>query len=497
MSPTPDQSLLQPEGRVLSTLESDGSRRWLYPRVAPGRFLTRRGIVAYLLIVIFTALPYIHINGKPAILLDVLHRRFTLFGLTFLPTDTVLLALLLVCLLLSIFFVTALFGRGWCGWVCPQTVYMEFVYRPIERLFTGRLGIGGRPRDNVPAWQILMMHAAYLVVSLYLAHTFLAYFVGVDQLRTWMTGSPVQHPIAFAVMVVTTALMVFDFAWFREQTCIIACPYGRFQSVLMDRQSLIISYDRRRGEPRGKQRHKVEEERIKDNQSPASSFNVHPSSDSGDCIDCTMCAQACPMGIDIRDGLQIECIGCAACIDACDAVMDKLRKPRGLIRYSSQAAMEGQPARILRPRVVAYFAIVVVLLGLMVWLIATRSLLDVTILRTAGRPFVIDGSGMVENPMRVKLTNRTDRPMRVSLAVVDRPDVRLNVSQYLLTLGPMQSWTEPLLITAPASAFARGLGTLDVTIRVSGDDGTTIDRSCRLLGPAGTDAAKGAAHARQ
>jgi len=203
------------------------------------------------------------------------------------------------------------------------------------------------------------------------------------------------------------------------------------------------------------------------------------------------------MGIDIRDGLQIECIGCAACIDACDAVMDRLRKPRGLIRYSSQAAMEGQPTRLLRPRVVAYFAIVVMLLGLMIWLIATRSPLDVTMLRTAGRPFVIDDSGLVQNPIRVKLTNRTDRPMRLTFAVLDRADVRLSVSQDLVTLGPSQSWTEPLLITAPAAAFAPGLGTLDVTIRVSSQDWTFIDRPCRLLGPAGTDAGKGAEHARQ
>ncbi len=246
-------SLLQPEEQVLSTLNADGSRCWLRPRVSPGRFLTARRRTAWILIAIFTALPFVKINGKPAMLLDFPARQFTLFGATFLATDTVFLALLLVSIFALIFLVTAFLGRLWCGWACPQTVYLEFVYRAIERIVDGTAGRGGagRPR-GFP--RTLLLLGCYLLVSLVLAHTFLAYFVGVDNLRQWLVRSPLEHPGSFLLMAITTAAMMFNFTYFREQTCIVACPYGRLQSVLLDRDSLIISYDPTRGEPRGKGR---------------------------------------------------------------------------------------------------------------------------------------------------------------------------------------------------------------------------------------------------
>ncbi len=390
--------ILESPQRVLATLERDGSRRWLYPKLALGRFLSRRRIVAWFLIALFTLLPYTRVNGKPTILLDILSRRFTLFGFTFLPTDTLLLALFAVSMILLIFFVTALLGRIWCGWCCPQTVYMEFVFRPIERLFLGRSGVGGAPRSDVAGWRYAAMYGAFFLVSVYLAHTFLAYFVGVNQLRHWMVGSPADHITAFIVVVVVTGAMMFNFAWFREQTCTIACPYGRIQSVLLDRQSLLISYDRTRGEPRGPIR-KV----------PLPVLERTASSQTkGDCIDCELCVSVCPTGIDIREGLQLECIGCAQCIDVCDSVMQKIGRSVGLIRYSSQAAMSGQKQTLLRPRVIIYPLLVAGLLGLLAILIVTKSSVDVTLLRGMGMPFVVTPSGEIENTMRVKLTNRTD-----------------------------------------------------------------------------------------
>ena len=305
-------SLPQAPSPVLSTLESDGSRRWIYPRLSRGRFWSRRRAVAYLLLALFTLVPFVRVGGRPLLLLDVIHRRFTICGVTFLPTDTVLLAAFALIWLLSIFFVTALLGRVWCGWVCPQTVYMEFVFRPIERLFTGRRGHGGRPREDVAAWRKTLMYGAYVLICLHLANTFLAYFVPVNVLHTWITSAPSQHPAGFAIVLVVTALMVFNFAWFREQTCIIACPYGRLQSVLLDRQSLVISYDVARGEPRTKSSRRVPltVERTLSRGLVTSVTESAPS--SGDCVDCTMCVQVCPTGIDIRQGLQIECIGCAS-----------------------------------------------------------------------------------------------------------------------------------------------------------------------------------------
>jgi cytochrome c oxidase accessory protein FixG len=460
---THSETLLAPNEHVLSTLEADGSRRWLHPRLAAGRFLTRRRIVAYLLIAVFTVLPFLRIGGKPSILLDITARRFTLLGITFLPTDTVLLALFMVSLLLTVFLVTALLGRVWCGWGCPQTVYMEFVFRPIERLCLGRRGTGGKPRDDIGGWRYGVMYLLFLVVSLYLAHTFLSYFVGVQRLRTWMTESPADHWMAFLVVVVVTGAMMFNFAFFREQLCTIACPYGRFQSVLLDRQSLIISYDRTRGEPRGK---------VSKTSLPV----------LGDCIDCKLCVAVCPTGIDIRDGLQLECVGCAQCIDACDGVMSRIKRPLGLIRYSSQASMAGEKQKLLRPRVIIYPALICAIVGLLTVLLLTRSPVDVMLLRGLGRPYFLTTTGDVENTMRLKVTNRSDRPQHLCVEIPGRGDIRVTtVTQGPIGLMPGQSWTEPLQLVAPSKAFT--LGVLNVTLRVKNDDGVQMDQPCRLLGP--------------
>jgi cytochrome c oxidase accessory protein FixG len=472
-----DETLLHPEGRVLSTMEQDGSRRWLTPRLSKGRFWSRRRAVAYALVALFTALPYVRINHKPAILLDLATRHFTLLGYTFLPTDTALLALLLVSFILSIFFVTALLGRVWCGWGCPQTVYMEFLFRPIERLCTGRTGTGGKPRANVPAWRLALMYLLFTLASLFLANTFLSYFVGVEQLRHWVTRSPIHHPASFLIVLATTAAILLDFAFFREQICLIACPYGRLQSVLMDRQSLIISYDPNRGEPRGPMK-----KRVSLPQAPPSYPKPAPS--TGDCIDCEMCVSVCPTGIDIRDGLQFECIGCAQCIDACDAVMTKVNRPLGLIRYSSQAAMAGQPTKILRPRVLIYSLVVIALLSLLSFLLATKPPVDVTLLRGLGRPFLVTDAGQVENPMRVKLTNRTDQPLTLRFSTPAHPSVRVQPTQDSVTLAPGQVWTEPVQLFAPTSLFT--FGTADITLRVSDNAGVNIDTPCRLIGPIGS-----------
>ena len=285
--------VLNPEERVLSTLDHDGRRRWIYPRLAQGVFWHWRRVVAYALIAVYALLPFVTIGGKPAILLDLANREFTFFGFTFLPTDTVLLAIFVVTVFLFIFFLTAIAGRVWCGWACPQTVYMEFVFRPLERLFTGTVGRGAKPKKDVPPWRIVAMYATYFVICLHLANMFLAYFVGVDKLHHWIwTSTPFQHPAPFAVVAVITGLMMFDFCYWREQLCIIGCPYGRFQSVMLDRSSAIIGYDEQRGEPRGKGRDRE-------------------AKGLGSCVDCHLCVDVCPTGIDIREGLQLECIGCA------------------------------------------------------------------------------------------------------------------------------------------------------------------------------------------
>jgi len=402
----------------------------------------------------------------------VLHREFTIFGYTFLPTDTILLTLFILVLIVGVFLMTALFGRVWCGWACPQTVYMEFVYRPIERLFEGTQGRGGKSKKSIPGWKLAAKFGVYLIVSAFLAHTFLAYFVGVENLAKWMLGSPLNHPVAFLVMAATTALMLFDFGYFREQTCIIACPYGRFQSVMLDRQSLIVTYDEKRGEPRGKKRKGAD--------------------DTGDCVDCKLCVDTCPTGIDIREGLQMECIGCAQCIDACAPVMAKLGRDTGLIRYSTQATMEGEKPKLIRPRVIFYPAIMLLVLTLFMVLLTTKKPADVLMLRNFGNPYVVMDDGQIANTMRVKITNRTDSEVTYTLSPADDRVSRIAMAQNPITVGPGLSHTEGVLVVAPRSAFTTG--GFGAKINIADGDRYSQDIDCRLLGPSGpgpTDVAPG------
>ncbi len=451
-SPAADDTPRAATDRVLPTLNVDGTRRWLRPRLSSGRFLQRRRVVAWVLIALFALLPHARVGGAPAVQLDVVHRRFTLLGATFYPTDTVLLMLLLVGVFLGIFLLTAVLGRVWCGWACPQTVYMEFLYRPIERL------VEGGARGAASRWRRAVKLTAFLAVSVFVAHTFLAYFVGVEALARWMRSSPAEHPVAFLVMATTTALMFLDFAYFREQVCLVACPYGRLQSVLLDRRSLIVAYDGRRGEPRGKL-----------------------GKAAGDCIDCWACVATCPTGIDIRDGLQMECIHCTQCIDACDAIMERIGRPRGLVRYASRDDLAGAPRRRLRPRVVLYPALIAAIWGALAWGLAHRPAAEVTILRATGSPFAVLPSGEVSNQIRVKIENHGRDERRYRLAL-DGPGLRLIAPENPVTVAGGRQATATVFVIADAADFARG--ERDVRFRIDDGEGFELTSAYRLLGPA-------------
>jgi cytochrome c oxidase accessory protein FixG len=447
--------------RVLPTLNADGTRNRIRPRPYDGRLLRARRIVAWTLMTAFIGLPFARLHGKPAMLLDVVHRQFVLFGHTYLATDGVLLMLLLLSIFLGVVLITALVGRAWCGWSCPQTVYMEFVFRPIERLFEG-------PRENQlridrqgTNLRRVLKNVVFLLLAFLLANVFLAYFVGTNALRHWVLEAPSQHPGGFSVVIVTTALVFFDFAYFREQMCTVACPYARIQSVLLDPKSLLIGYDARRGEPRSKGKAKT--------------------AGHGDCIDCQACVVACPTGIDIRQGLQLECIACGQCADACDSIMTRIAKPIGLIRYSSQQALAtGKPTSKLRPRVIVY---AVALLGLIAALLlvgGSRPSAEVTILRGLGAPFSVSGDDVV-NQLRLKVHNRGETSRDFAVTLVDLPEARLVAPELPLRVAASEQGVASFFVVVPRSAIR---GSRHVRLRV-GDAASSDVIRYTLLGPEG------------
>ncbi|HYQ42372.1 MAG TPA: cytochrome c oxidase accessory protein CcoG [Polyangiaceae bacterium] len=451
--------LIAPE-RVLPTLNADGTRNRIRPRLYPGPLHRKRRLVAWLLVVLFVALPWLEIGGKPAIFLDVVHREFSLFGHTFLATDGVLLMLLMLTIFAAIFWTTALVGRAWCGWGCPQTVYMEFLFRPIERLFEGKREHQLELDKRGMSARRLLKNLVFFALSLLLANVFLSYFVGTHALRTWVTEPPSKHLGGFLVVAITTGLVFFDFAYFREQMCTVICPYARLQSVLLDRSSLVIGYDGKRGEPRSKGKQKP---------------------GNGDCIDCQACVVACPTGIDIRQGLQLECIACAQCVDACDSIMTRIHKPLGLIRYAAQDTLEsGKPAPWLRPRVVIYSAL---LLGLLV--ILTSALLikpgaEVTVLRGIGAPFTESGPQVV-NQIRIKVRNRTLALQKYHVELSDLPSAQLIAPEDPLPVAAGEQRTTSVFVMAPRSAFTHGGRA--VHFRVTDGHGFRADLPYELLGP--------------
>ena len=462
--------LTTPPEDVLSTLNSDGTRRWLRPRVSTGRFLAARRIVAWALVGLFVVLPFLRVRGQPAVLFDILRWRLTLLGKIFLPSDTILLAILLVGFVVALFFLTALLGRVWCGWACPQTVYLEFLFRPIERFFEGKPKRDGALGREVTGPRLLGKYVAYGLASVLLANVFLSYFVGVSSLHSWMTESPARHPMAFFVMAFTSALVFFDFAWFREQTCIVACPYGRLQSVLLDRDSLVVSYDRQRGEPRGSLRS------TRTAEGAAAARGA-----AGDCVDCHLCVDTCPTGIDIRDGLRMECVACAQCIDACDAVMTKIDRPRGLIGYSSQVRREQGRGRRAGPRVWIYGSILLGIAAFLGVMLQRSPDTDVILLRGLGMPFTVLANGEVANPARVKILNRENDARAYSIEVAGGGPARILLDDEPLRVSAGGQLTRGFLVAVPESSFIGGQH--EVRLRVRDGHQFAKEIPYQLLGP--------------
>lgn len=357
----------------LGTTDEHGHRVFLFPEDVKGFWRTKRNQFYWFLITLYLVLPWIYIGGKQSIKLDIANREFVFFSYTFYANNAPLLLFILLGFVFTIGFVTSIWGRVWCGWACPQTVFIDIIYRKIESLVEGkprqRQKLDAAPWNFEKIWKRSLKWFLYLVASLHISHTFLGYFVGTHELFNITLAPPVEHRALFIAMLIITAIFLIDFGWFREQFCIIACPYGRFQSVMMDENSLAIVYDEKRGEPRRKAGQKKEEH--------------------ADCVNCYACVKACPTGIDIRRGVQLECIACTNCIDACDDIMVKTNRPTGLIRYDSQASLEGKTVKTFRPRNIVYLSAILVIIAGMIYSLRVSTELSATILKGPGSPFSV------------------------------------------------------------------------------------------------------------
>ncbi len=393
----------------LTTVSEEGTRVWVYPKRPKGRFYNYRNLVAYVLLAFLIAAPFIRYRGDQFMLLNILQRKFILFGVIFWPQDFYLVVLSLISLVVFIILFTVIFGRIFCGWICPQTIFMEFVFRQIEYLIEGDYNkqkkLARQPWNFEKISKKTVKHILFYGIAFLIANVFLAYLIGVDEQKLYIMEGPMAHAGSFAAVVLFSGAFYFIFAFFREQVCTIACPYGRLQGVLLDDKSIVVAYDYKRGEPRRKY-HPLEE---------------RDDTGAGDCIDCSSCMQVCPTNIDIRNGTQLECINCTACIDACDAVMTRVNKPKGLIRYDSEKGIAEGKKSIFNPRSIAYSAVLTILLIIVGTSFTMRSDFEISILRQYGTLYQEYGNDSYSNIYQVEIVNKTRTKQEVEIKLIDPP----------------------------------------------------------------------------
>lgn len=381
----------------------------MYPQIIKGKLYHYRDMVSYALLLLLFSGPFIKINGEQLILLNVMERKFVFFGVIFWPQDFYLFVLALLTFMVFIVMFTAIFGRVWCGWACPQTIFMEMVFRKIENWIEGdyihQQKLNAAPLSWEKIFKKTVKHAVFLLISFFISNIFLAYIIGSETLIRIMTEPPAQHLSGFISIWVFTFVFYIVFSYIRELVCTVICPYGRLQGVLLDNQSMIVAYDYERGEPRGKLIRNTEQH-------------------LGDCIDCRVCVHVCPTGIDIRNGTQLECINCTACIDACDMVMEKIDRPTRLIGFMSEDQITSKAPFRLSKKVYAYSVVLLILITVLSSLLISRSDIDVTILRAAGTLYQLRNDGTVSNLYNAELVNKTSKLVNFEMKASD-PDVKI------------------------------------------------------------------------
>ncbi len=446
----------------LSTTDEHGNRVYVYPENVKGKWRNRRHIFYWSLILIYLILPWIYYQNQQLVLLDIANREFHFFGQVFYAHNTPLIVLVFIGFAMLIAFLTSLYGRVWCGYACPQTVFIDAIYLRIERLIEGN-SLQREKLDQTP-WNFKKIQLktlkwfCFTLVSLHIAHSFIGYFVGTRELF-WITLSPPwENWTLFLMTMGITALCLFDFGWFREQFCTIACPYGRFQSVLMDENTLTVSYDFQRGEPRR---------------------GLTTQDNEGDCVNCYQCVRVCPTGIDIRNGTQLECIGCTQCIDACDEIMSKLNRPSGLIRYASENQLKKIPQKKIQPRTIIYLFLLSLILATFIYLLKGQPKLDLVILNQGKSPYTELQGSAIRNQKLIKLTLNQKDPMAIKLRS-HNPEIKITtpLSPWPLRQGINKA---PLFLTFQKEQLSHQSVSIDLINNENQEVIQTIE--VQLVGP--------------
>lgn len=390
----------------VGTMDQSGKRRWVFPRKPSGRYTNYRTLVAWFLLALFFALPFIKIHGNPVLLINVVDRQFFIAGQPFYPQDFFILALGAITSIIFIILFTVVFGRIFCGWICPQTIFLEMIFRKIDYLIEGdrnkQMKLDRQEWNSEKIWKRSLKWSIFIIISLIITHWMFMYIVGYQEVFAMIKEGPFNNFTSFLVMIIFTAAFYFTFAWFREQVCTLVCPYGRLQGVLIDKQTINVYYDFKRGENRSKWR-KGEDRRAEG---------------KGDCIDCNQCVVVCPTGIDIRDGQQLECVNCTACIDACDEVMVKVGLPKGLIRYATEDEIEKEVPFKFTGRMKAYSAVLLLMIGFLGFLLSNRGIMEAKFIKPAGSSFFVR-DGKINNTYNYTFLNKSNKDQLVTIKVIE------------------------------------------------------------------------------